>query len=209
MAASGQALRRRHPLHGGRPEDLVQRQGGLHAGRLEEHGGSDRHRLHGQVPYGAPPPAAPPCSQHPPSLAVRRAAQPPVRRRDRRWRHCSRTWTFVACSGWSSRRGQPVERAVHSVRRRHPIVPAWRVLGIRPLLRTPERSLGKFLACGRLRSSPQAAPKLRILHFSTSTRRRSRRSRCSMWWWASTTTSSPRSTSSAPRPRAPPTASRP
>ena len=46
-----------------------------------------------------------------------------------------------------------------------PHLPPWTVQRLRPLLRTPERSLSRLEAYHGLRSSPQAAPKLRSFHF--------------------------------------------
>ena len=43
--------------------------------------------------------------------------------------------------------------------------PAWCLLGLRPRLRTPERRASTSEDCRGLRSPPQAAPKLRMLHF--------------------------------------------
>ena len=43
-----------------------------------------------------------------------------------------------------------------------PHLPAWWLLGRRPLLRTPERRLSSLAACRGLSSPPQAAPKVSI-----------------------------------------------
>ena len=46
-----------------------------------------------------------------------------------------------------------------------PHLPPWTILRLRPLLRTPERCPSILEARHGLRSSPQAGPKSRILHF--------------------------------------------
>ena len=43
-----------------------------------------------------------------------------------------------------------------------PHLPAWWLLGRRPLLRTPERRLSSLAACRGLSSPPQAGPKVCI-----------------------------------------------
>ena len=56
-------------------------------------------------------------------------------------------------------------RAVHPVLRTAPPRPPWTIWRPRPRLRTPERRLSRLEACRGLRSSPQAAPRLRMFRF--------------------------------------------
>jgi hypothetical protein len=56
-----------------------------------------------------------------------------------------------------------------------PHLPAWCLVGLGALLRTPERSLRTSEACGGLTSSPQAAPKWRISHLNRQARQETRR----------------------------------
>ena len=52
-----------------------------------------------------------------------------------------------------------------------PRAPARELLGLRPLLYSPERHRSRMEACGSLRSSPQAGPKWRRLHLQPPGRR--------------------------------------
>ena len=70
--------------------------------------------------------------------------------------------TRVVSEAVAPLQGSCVESVVHCLTT-PPHLPAWCLLGLRPLLRNPERHLSSLEACRRRRSSAEAAPTLRPL----------------------------------------------